>query len=113
MSMYSKNSKYTKAYRPLSAALASLPLDKQRADELKVQNTIKYQEIEEIKLRLAKHNIDVPVRKLVNALMMPDPINIEDLTGINIPQPGFGILSDPFAKKKKKKGSKGKKKAKK
>ncbi|CAD8158190.1 unnamed protein product [Paramecium pentaurelia] len=103
MSIYGKQLSLTQQQkRPLSAILAAQPLDQVRYDQL--------QEIEEIKLRLAKKGVAVPVQKLVNALLIPDPINLKDPEGNSLPPPGFGMKVDPFAKKKKSKKKKRSKK---
>ena len=36
-------------------------------------------------------------------MLVPEPHNDQDKEGKNLPPPGFGMLVDPFEKKKKKK----------
>ena len=43
------------------------------------------------------------MNKLVKAMLVPEPHNDQDKEGKNLPPPGFGMLVDPFEKKKKKK----------
>lgn len=59
---------------------------------------------------MAKKGVAVPVQKLVNALLIPDPVNLKDPEGNQLPPPGFGMKADPFAKKKKSKKKKRSKK---
>lgn len=56
-----------KAFRPFSAALERCPLDSIRSDQLK--------EIAEIKSRLAKHKINIPIKTLMTAMMVPDQLS--------------------------------------
>jgi hypothetical protein len=62
---------------------------------------------------MAKHKLNIPVQKLMNALLVPDPYSAIDPQGKEIPIPGFNIPENPDEKKKKKKKKGGKKKKKK
>lgn len=69
-------------------------------------------EIEEIRLRLAKNKINIDNGCLQKGLLIPQDVRDEKKL-LDLPHAGLGLLENPFfksKKKKKKKKSKGKKK---
>lgn len=87
-------------FRPFSAVHTSAKPENFRK--------LQMQEIEEVKEKLAKFKIKVPAKQLKTSLLLPElpPANVTKL-----PQPGAGLLMNPFYKEKKGK-KKGKKKRK-
>ncbi len=57
---------------------------------------------------MAKYRVEIPITKLLTAMLIPSGSNPKDPEGKVIPSVGFGIVENPFEKKSKKK--KGKKK---
>jgi hypothetical protein len=88
--------------RPFSAVLDNLTVEKYREEQI--------EEIEEIKRRLAKYKINVPIKELKDAMLIPEGITEPQKLEV-LPPAGLGLLKNPFFKtKKKKKKKKGKKK---
>lgn len=56
----------------------------------------------EVKERLAKYKIAVPMKRLMNSLITP----VERERHLDLPEPGFGILENPFMEKEKEKRKK-------
>ena len=52
---------------------------------------------------MAKYKINIPIKKLMDSMLIPNgPIK----EGVELPEPGYGLLENPFfdaGKKKKKK----------
>ena len=67
-------------------------------------------EIEEVKNRMAKYKVNVPIKKLMDSMMVPSG-GTKDKYDL-LPEPGQGLMVNPFFKGKKKKKGKGKKKKK-
>ena len=86
---------------PVARSLEQVTVDKYREEQL--------DEIEQIKRRMAKYKINVPMKELADALLIPEGFNDEQKLE-QIPEPGYGLLRNPFFKTKKKKKKKGKKK---
>ncbi|KRX01967.1 hypothetical protein PPERSA_07612 [Pseudocohnilembus persalinus] len=104
LSIYGKvENPYKKQNRPFSAVFEKLPIEKYRDEQI--------DEIQNIKLRMARHKINIPFKDLQNALLIP-----EGAVGSKaeiMPKLGEYLPVNPFfkgKKKKKKKGKKGKKK---
>ena len=58
---------------------------------------------------MARYKINIPMATLQNALMIPVDVIDEDKKN-ELPEPGLGLLTNPFFKTKKKKKKKKKKK---
>ncbi|EAS03934.3 hypothetical protein TTHERM_00456720 (macronuclear) [Tetrahymena thermophila SB210] len=102
LSVYSKDRR-NQLHRPFSAVISRVNVDVVRKEQV--------DEIEEVKKRLAKYNVNVPIKAMKNALLVP-----EGNLGVDadlMPDPGLGLFSNPFFKVGKKKKKKGKKKSKK
>ena len=63
-----------------------------------------FEESEEIKKKLARFKINVPITTVLKSVLVPDSVSKAELTPI--PNMGSRLLDNPFAKKKKKKGGK-------
>jgi hypothetical protein len=100
LSIYDQ-SKVTK-YRPFSAAYETAKPETFRKNQM--------QEIEEIKSKLAKFKIKVPVKQLQTSILLPE-LALTQASFPKLPTPGASLLRNPFYKEKKgrKKGSKKKK----
>ena len=70
------------------------------------------EELNDIKTRLARHNVSCSVPTIETALVTPMDLPQEMLDAKNLPLPGGRLLVNPFAKAKKAKGKKKKKKGK-
>jgi len=88
------------AYRPFSSITARADPDIARKQQL--------QEIDEVKKKLAKFKIKVPVHTLQTSIMLPE-IKSDDKK-IPLPDGGSRLMVNPFFKDKKKKKGKKKKK---
>lgn len=98
LSIYDQNQK--PLYRPFSAVHQVARPENFRKSQM--------QEIEEVKAKLAKFKIKVPVKQLKTSLLLPE---VAPASNPQLPIPGAGLLINPFFKEKKgkKKGSKKKK----
>jgi hypothetical protein len=90
------------SYRPFSAIY-------QKVNDISIR-TDQLNEVEEVKKKLAKFRINVPMRTLATSLLVPDKIPVGQLKPL--PEPGLGLLKNPFYKEKKGKKKKKKKKKK-
>ena len=97
LSIYDQ-SKATK-YRPFSAVIHGAKPENFRKDQM--------DEIEEIKAKLAKFKIKVPVKQLKTSLLLPE---VNQVSLPKLPEPGAGLMRNPFYKEKKGKKKGGKKK---
>jgi len=97
LSIYDQNKK--QMYRPFSAVHQVARPENFRKSQM--------QEIEEIKVKLAKFKIKVPVKQLKTSLLLPE---VTPASNPQLPIPGAGLLINPFFKEKKGKKKGGKKK---
>ncbi|KAL4510770.1 hypothetical protein ABPG72_004924 [Tetrahymena utriculariae] len=95
LSVYSRD--VMQKLRPFSAIF--------EANDLSVIQKEQILEIHEVKNRMAKYKLSVPYKKLKDAIIVPEGLtNKEDLE--LIPDPGQGLIRNPFMKEKKKKKKK-------
>ena len=97
LSIYDQNKK--QMYRPFSAVHQVARPENFRKSQM--------QEIEEVKAKLAKFKIKVPVKQLKTSLLLPE---VTPASNPQLPIPGAGLLINPFFKEKKGKKKGGKKK---
>ena len=100
LSIYDGVTQFT-AYKPFSAIYDKINEKTIRREQIT--------EISDVKKKLAKFRINVPIRVLANSLLPPDKIPQEKLKAL--PDPGGALLRNPFFKEKKSKKKKKKKKA--
>jgi len=87
-------------YRPFSAVHQVAKPETFRKSQM--------EEIEEIKAKLAKFKIKVPVKQLKTSLLLPEVSKANSLS--KLPNPGASLMINPFFKEKKGKKKKGSKK---
>ena len=61
--------------------------------------------IEEVKNKMAKYKINIPIKRLLDGLLTPD-LSFNKNQMVDFPAPGYGLIENPFfveGKKKKKK----------
>jgi len=101
LSIYDAQNKTPTTYRPFSAVYNRINDNTMRKDQLA--------EIEDVKKKLGKFRINVPMRTLATSLLIPDKVAKDKL--LPLPTPGNSLLKNPFFKEKKGKKKKKKKKA--
>lgn len=70
-------------------------------DSMEVRRDLQIEESDEVKKKLARFKINVPLTTVTKSIVVPDLIPKSDL--LSIPSMGSRLLENPFAKKKKKK----------
>lgn len=105
--MYAKKDKsFDVVDRPLTSFLST--------NQYKFSRNNQMREIQDIKDRLVRNKVNIPVRKIQSALMVPfsQPDTAKDPSKIKLPAPGSMLAKNPVMKKKKRRKGKKKRRAK-